>query len=368
MRYNPGVRILQICSARAIGGGERHVMALANQLTRRGHNVFVALTPGSSLRPELRDVPAGNIVEVNIRNALSLGSAVRLARFARTQGIEIIHAHLGRDYPLAAVAAGRTGAQLILTRHVLFPLRRVHRLTLRRTARVIAVSRAVAEALRRQQIFPAQKICIIHNGVDVDRFTRPHHPSGRHGPRWRIGAVGELAPVKGYDDLINAARQVIERKPDVEFIIAGEDKSRGGEHRRHLVELISSLGLNEQIKLSGWADDPAELLATFDLFVSTSRSESFGMAIAEAMAAGLPVIATASEGAAEIIEADRTGKLVPIGNREAIAEAVVELLNDEEERTRLGLNAQAAARERFSIDRMIKETEQLYGEVLSCAY
>ena len=125
------------------------------------------------------------------------------------------------------------------------------------------------------------------------------------------------------------------------------------------------MGLNEQIKLSGWADDPAELLATFDLFVSTSRSESFGMAIAEAMAAGLPVIATASEGAAEIIEADRTGKLVPIGNREAIAEAIVGLLNDEEERTRLGLNAQTAARERFSIDRMIKETEQLYGEVLS---
>src|SRR5919206_5259074 len=160
------VRILQLSSARTRGGGERHFADLVGALTTRGHEVFVALAPSAPLRTELTRTPADKIITLPLRNALDLPSARALARFVRAHAIEIIHAHLGRDYPLAALAAARTGARLVITRHVPFRLSRVHKFVLARVARVIAVSGPVAAGLRAQKIFPADRITVIPNGID----------------------------------------------------------------------------------------------------------------------------------------------------------------------------------------------------------
>src|SRR5262249_32675922 len=102
-----------------------------------------------------------------------------------------------------------------------------------------------------------------------------------------------------------------------------------------------------------------------DLFISPARSEPFGLSIVEAMAAGVPVIATVSEGAREIIADQETGRLVPIGHTQLIATAIIEMLNDEAERGRRGEDAGFAARRRFSVERMVDETERLYAEALT---
>jgi glycosyltransferase involved in cell wall biosynthesis len=359
------MRILQICSAREIGGGERHLADLANGLASRGHEIFAAIAPGSPVRAELSSLPAEKIIELPMRNALSLKSGLKLSHFVRDQRIEIIHAHLARDYPLAALAAGRSGGQLVLTRHVLFPLSRIHRLTLRRTSRVIAVSEAVASGLRAQNIFAPDKIVTIHNGIDVKRFGRksgPGVPSVSATGRIRVGMVGHLAPIKGQEEFIRAAAIICRTRDDVDFVIAGEDKSHDGENRTSIEKLIRDLGLSGRVQLVGWIDDVAQLLATLDLFVSPARSEPFGLSIVEAMAAGVPVIATASEGAREIIDAGESGRLVPIGEVEGLAGAIVELLADANERDRLASNARVVAHSRFSLARMVDRTEQLYRE------
>jgi glycosyltransferase involved in cell wall biosynthesis len=361
------MKILQICSAREIGGGEKHLADLATGLTKRGHDVFAALVPGSPLPAELSSVPEQNIVELPMRNSLNVASALKLARFVRQNEIQIVHAHVARDYPLAALVARRAGARLVLTRHVLFPLNRIHKLTLRQTSRVIAVSQAVADGLNAQRIFNPNKIVRIHNGIDVDRFVEGREDFARRASedgKLRVGMVGHLAPIKGQKDFVRAAALVCGRRDDVDFIIAGEDKSRSGEHRRSLEKLINELGLNQRISLTGWVDDVARLLSGFDLFVSPSRSEPFGLAIVEAMAVGLPVIATTSEGAREIIDYNQNGRLVPVGDLEALANAIVELLSDPLERERLSENAQRAVRERFSLERMVAATEQVYRQVL----
>lgn len=102
--------------------------------------------------------------------------------------------------------------------------------------------------------------------------------------------IGHLAPIKGTEDFIRAAAVVCAGRDDVEFIIAGEDKSRDGEHRRSLEGLIDELSLTKRVRLIGWVDDVAKLLPTFDLFVSPSRSEPFGLSIIEAMAAACPLL------------------------------------------------------------------------------
>ena len=359
------MRILQISSAREMGGGERHLADLVNSLAKRGHDVFVAVAPGSPLRAELSLPAEENIVEFSMRNALSVASALKLSRFARENRIDLVHAHLARDYTLAALASGRSGARLVLTRHVLFPLSQIHRLTLRRAARVIAVSHAVADALRAQAIFAPAKIVTIHNGIDVERFAKPAQSTTSPGQRrLRVGTIGQLAAIKGQEDLIRAAAIVCAARADVEFVIVGADKSAAGEHRQFLANLIQQLLVHERVRLGGRIDDVPAFLATLDVFVSTGRVEAFGLSIVEAMAAGIPVIATESAGAREIIRADHTGRLVPVGDVKAIAAAIVDLLKDPSERERLAHNAQGDARQHYSLDRMVDETERVYSEVL----
>jgi glycosyltransferase involved in cell wall biosynthesis len=357
------MRILQICSAREIGGGERHLADLANALARRGHEVFAALSPASPVRAQLRSLSSENIVELPMRNSLNLKSAVGLSRFVREHQIEVVHAHVARDYPLAALATGRSQAQLVLTRHVLFPLNRIHKLTLRRTSRVIAVSQAVAESLYTSSIFAPEKIVTIHNGIDVDSFAGTAKDSATDR-KLRVGMVGHIAPIKGQEDFVRTAAIVRAHRDDIEFIIAGEDKAHSRENRVALEKLIDELKMDHAVKLIGWVDDVRNLLSTLDLFVSPARSEPFGLSIVEAMAAGVPVVATASEGAREIIEDNQTGRLVPVEDSEAMAAAILELLNDATDRKRFADNALVRVQEHFSLDRMVERTVDVYAAAL----
>jgi glycosyltransferase involved in cell wall biosynthesis len=369
------MRILQICSARAIGGGERHLIDLTNALAGKGHDLYAALAPNSPLRSELiTALPEQNIITLRLRNALDVGSALRLARFARERNIEIIHAHMARDYPIAALAAHSAGQlPYILTRHVLFPLNKLQRFALRRVARVISVSQAVADNLRAQKIFPEQRIAIIPNGIRANLFFREADASSR--VLWRerlnaraaffIGIVGHLAPIKGQEDFLRAAALIAERRKDTDFVIIGEDKARGGEHRARLERLIAELDLRERVHLLGWLDDVIPVLGALDLAVSASRAEPFGLAIIEAMASGAPVIATISEGAREIIEDGVTGKLVPIGDTEALAKAIDELLDNPSSRKRMATRARQTVCERFSLEQMVAATEEVYRTALA---
>ncbi len=361
------MRILHLCSAREIGGGERHLADLANALANRGHDIFAALSPLSPLMTELSELPKQNIIELRMRNSMNIASATKLMRFVRANQVEVVHAHVARDYPLASWVAGRCRVPLVLTRHVLFPLNRIHRLTLRHVAQVIAVSHAVADSLRTQHIFRDDQIAVIQNGIDVERFKQRKQAAQSDrlelSRKLRVGMVGHLAPIKGQEDFIRAAAIVARQRHDVDFIVAGEDKSRDGENWQNIESLVRELGLAERVSLAGWIDDIAELLSTFDLFVSPSRSEPFGLSIVEAMAAGVPVIATMSEGAREIIEAEKTGRLVPTGDIAALANGICKLLDDPGARQSFSANAQEAARERFSLERMVEATEDVYRRV-----
>ena len=357
------MRILQLSSARHFGGGERHFVDLTNGLLRNGHEVFVATTGDSPLLADLQDVPAGNILRLPFRKPFDIGSAWKLRRFARDREIEIIHAHMARDYPLASLAAVSVRPQLVLTRHVLFPMGKLHRLTRHRVARVIAVSEAVAVSLREQKIFDEAQISVVRHGINLERF---HSVVKRNESKMlRVGILGELSRVKGQKEFVRAAAIIARQRADVEFIIAGRDNSAEGEYRQELIQSIESAGLTDRIHLIEATIDVAEFLSQLDVFVSASSSEAFGLAIVEAMAAGVPVVATASDGAREIITDSQTGQLVPIGDVDALAKRIGELLGDSADRKRLAHNARHKAAQDFSLARMIAETEAVYRQVLT---
>ncbi|MDQ6652944.1 MAG: glycosyltransferase family 4 protein [Acidobacteriota bacterium] len=370
----PALKILQISSAQSLGGGERHLADLANGLALRGHEVHAALRPNSPLISELEKIPKENIITFPLRNALDAKSARDLSRLVRKNQIQIVHAHMARDYPLAAYAVRiNKDAQLIVTRHVLFPLNRLHRIMLSKAARIIAVSHAVALRLREDGTVPAEKINVVQNGIDDERFGRTKAKFSRRQflHSWElpensliIGTVGELTPLKGQDEFVQAAGRIIKHYPNAYFVIAGIGSSRENKYRALLEHQIKKLNLTQRVRLVGWFEDIAQLYCALDVFVSASHTESFGLAIAEAMASNTAVVATETAGAREIIRSGETGLLVPVGDIDKLAEAVLILLREKEKRISIAAAAQRAVSEQFSLKRMIDETERIYTEAL----
>ena len=344
------------------GGGERHLADLSRALTDLGHEVYAASVPNSPLWTELSFLTKERTLALSRLNYLK--NVTALAGFVRAHGIEIVHAHAARDYHLAALAVKLASrGRLVLTRHALFPLRSINRYVLNGASRVIAVSQAVAESLRTNGVIESSKITVVHNGIDIDRFVQPIARSGDFPVL--VGTIGHLAPIKGQDVFVRAAALITARRRGVRFVVIGEDKSPQMHYRKFLESLVAELGLNGSVVMPGWHDDIPAVLSSLTLFVSAARSEPFGLSILEAMASGLPIVAAASEGALEIVEDGVSGKLVPVDDAESLAEAINHLLDDPLERSRLGKNAQVAARQSYSLEQMVDHTEQVYREVLA---
>lgn len=368
------LKILQLCSARGFGGGERHVFDLCHELSQRGHEVHLAHRPNAEIAARLASVPALHLHALPLRHALDVLSARDLARLAHDFSADLLHAHLGRDYPLAALATHRARpARLVLTRHVMFPLNPLHRLTCFRAAGVIAVSAAVQRQLLAQKLTAPEKLTVIHNGLDTTRFVPQDRTAARalwrdawqlndDSNRFWVGMMATLGPLKGADDFLHTAALIAQKRSDIAFIIAGAGRAAD---RQRLAQIIDSKGLTGCVRLVGEIADTASFYAALDIFVSASHSEAFGLTIAEAMACGRAVIATSTDGAREIVRHDATGCLVPIAQPVALASVIQELLTaDATRRDNLARAAHADVTARFSLKGMVDRTERLYQKLV----
>ncbi len=215
---------------------------------------------------------------------------------------------------------------------------------------IVANAQAAANQLRLEHV-PEHKIAVVPNGLDVGRFTTRRV----RRPLRRVVMVANLRPEKGHDVLIDAASHVLARFPEARFQLIGA----GREHQR-LVALAEACGVSQAISFLGHSETIPEQLAAADVFVLPSRSEALPNAVLEAMAGGLPVVASAVGGILEVIEEGKTGLLVPAGDARALADAVSRLMSDSALATRLGAAARAYVEERYSFDRMVAAFENIY--------
>ena len=286
-----------------------------------------------------------------------------------TNKIDLLHAHVARDYLAASIAcrvAGRT--KLVLTRHVVFPLKPFYKFALRNADAAIAVSSGVKVQL--EKIFPAKKVMLIPNGIDAvtptaaekqiqaDNF-RSFHGIPTEAPL--VVTIGELLVLKGQRDLVLAANEIVKRHPECRFVIAGKDNSIDHKFRRELRRLVKVLGHEDRFLWLDWLDDISPLLYAANIFVSPSHSESFGLAILDAMAAGTPVVATATDGAKELLKG--TNALAPIKDPLALADKICEFLDEPERRKFLGHQLQAMALENYGLAAMVDATEDVYRRI-----
>jgi glycosyltransferase involved in cell wall biosynthesis len=290
----------------------------------------------------------------------------RLVRFIQQERIRLVHAQDLHTNVLGALAARLAGVPSIVTRvdlghHVAGYRRPLVALASRRADRVLVNALCIREAAIRDGVEP-DRIVVVRNGVDVlelDRAAR--RPPGPPAPE--AGAIVCVAnmhhPVKGQTDLLHAMREVVRVRPEARLVLVGDGA------RRPLVERRArQLGIAEHCHFLGHRRDVAAILARAQLAVSASHAEGISNALLEAMAAGLPVVATAVGGTPEIVRDGEDGFLVPPGAPAALARRILELLEDAPLRSRLGARGRRIVEREFSIDAMRASYDALYEDLI----
>lgn len=297
-------------------------------------------------------------------------------KFAKKSGAQLLHGHGLRYAPLFAAAAVASGLPLVVSLHNLVPSdltglqKAAARTALSRAGAVIAVSRAVAQSAAGVVTDPA-RIVTIPNGIDTSRFAvSPEERSERRHARRATLSLGpsltlivclsRLSPEKDVTNLIEAFALLASEFPDARMCIAGE-----GRLKKTLEWHVNLLGLAGRVFLPGVVprDEISDLLFAADVFALSSREEGLSLAVLEAMAARLPVVATNVGGLPEAIEAGVTGLLAPPRFPETFAQALRELLSDPAKMRRMGDAGVSRVMERFTDRAMIASTFALYRQI-----
>jgi len=238
-------------------------------------------------------------------------------------------------------------------------LKRLTSLVLQQADRVIAVSEDLRKKVLTLGAAP-DKVRVIYHGVDPERFFPQESGTTR---KLNLLWIGRLSPEKGLAYLVKAMKRVLEEFPGGNLTLV----SAGDEHAmRELTDLIDREGVREGIRIEGnkKSDELPSLMRQADLFVLPSLSESFGVVVIEAMASGLPIVASRVGGIPEVVEEGITGILVPPADSPALSEALLRLLKDPERRKKMGRNGRERVIKLFSWDKTIEATLNVYQDVL----
>lgn len=355
-----------LSSQRDYYGGEVHLYDLAIGLCARGHRVTCLVRPDSRLAARLSaaDVPVRGLPLVDWYEPVGM---LALRRCLDELRVDVLHTHNPRDYYIGAAATLGTEIHNVGTRHQLRPITwsKIKRPFLRRFSAMIAVSEAVHEGLLASGL-PAHRLVTVPNGIRLpvrgvsqEALRQELGLSFRNGPL--IGSVGRLCPSKGQDCLLWAASLLRGRWPDLQVVLIG---GANGNLRFERELRCLARGLRLPVHFCGYRDEAARLVAAFDVAVVPSRAEPFGLVTLEALARGVPLVATRTGGTREIVHDGRDGLLVPPGDPEALASALDRLLEDRDLRERCARAGLQRVASRFAHDRQVSLTERVYDSVL----
>jgi len=225
--------------------------------------------------------------------------------------------------------------------------------------KVIAVSSAAKQQAIENCRFSPDKVTVIYNGINIPSKDSCSHKIVNNGNMLQAVTVARLSPSKDLSTLIRAASILASNNYPAKFTIIGD-----GPERNELEDLCNSLEIAHAVHFLGWQDQISRLLWDFDLYVHTSLTEGFGLAVTEAMACYLPVIATEVGSLPEIVDHERTGLLIPPGDPLALAGAIRYLGQDSGLRKRMGLAGRQRVEQLFSAGRMIRKTQEFFYALL----
>lgn len=355
------MRILHTLHSHACGGAEKHALLLMSELLSRGEEVFYAGPADSWLAEEAKalGIPCFHLPMHGFYDLLSLG---RLLHLTRKWKIDLVHGHLMRGAFYAGWAGRLAGVPAVSTAHATNTWRRFHR-----SRKIIAVSRAVHAFLLSKGL-PPEKVATIYNGVPApDAGLRAQRQAVRRElgfseEDFLLCSVGRFISDKGQDILVDAVCRLQPERRGIGVVMVGEATGPWFEQVRELTE---KRGLAHRIRFAGFQEDVAKFLFASDLFVLPSRREAFPLALLEASAAALPIVAARVGGIPEAVEDGASGLLFEPGQARELARALEGLIGDEGRRRQMGLRSLENFEKKFSLAAMVDSTMDLYAEVLA---
>jgi glycosyltransferase involved in cell wall biosynthesis len=323
------MRVLQVSSPLQLGGGETHVIELTEMLRHLGHDVIVIGRRGAAVKPQ---------IEFSFLNSFDVHTVLRLRSLLKREHFDVVHAHVARDYPLVLAAACGLPVKVVLTRHLLYPIK--SKFLYRRVNGWIAPTKQILETLSPLKPQIAE---VIPNWVDVEKFAfKPHAP----GTPVTLGLLGQIAPHKGHDDAIEALRLL---GSGYRLVLAGKGQD-------DYVEELKRKSANLPVTFPGFVSLP-DFFEAIDVLLVPSWEEPFGLVILEGMASGIPVIATSAGGPVDILRSGTDGILVPPRNPQALADAVLSAITQREQLVKA---ARHRAEAEFDIRKVIPRIEAFY--------
>jgi glycosyltransferase involved in cell wall biosynthesis len=356
------------------GGGEKLAMRIAIRLDRERFESWYCASRWSGGEPateagrraveELRGAGV-HAIGLGRRGARSLTGWAPLVRLMRRERIDVLHSHKFGSNVWAAVLAPRAGVPVLVAHEHTWayegqPVRRFldRELIARRSAAFLAVSREDRRRMIEVERIPPAAVTFVPNGIDAlpaGDGVRARRELGIDPAAPLAGAVALLRPQKGLDVLVRAAAEALRELPALHVAIAGE-----GPERERLAALAAELGIGDRLHLLGHRSDVPDLLAAFDVAVSSSWFEGSPLAALEYMDAALPVVATRVGGMPDLIDDGVHGRLVEPGDPSALAAAVVDVLRDPERAAAMGARARERRRAEFDLDGTVRTLEELY--------
>jgi len=356
------IKVLHILLSLEIGGMEQVVADLITHLD--ADEFFPVVACLESLGPIAAELGKKGVTVVQVERMaplLSFAYPANLMKLIRDFRIDVVHVHSG-CWHKAALAARLCGIRNVLyTEHGrIFPdspaVMFLDRLYSPLTRHVVVVSDNLAKYMCSDIGIPARKISVIINGIDVERF-RPARCPPVKTDKLRIGIIARLAPVKDITTLVRAMVIVNQNNPDLLLSIVGD-----GPERYLLESLVKELGLSSVVGFHGFRRDIPEVLREMDIFTLCSLSEGTSITLLEAMASGKPVVVTNVGGNPAIIKMGVNGLLVPAGEPDSLAQALLKLAEDSELRQSMGVANINRVTEKYSIQAMTRKYEALYRQ------
>ena len=350
-----------------LGGAEVYVRQMAPRLLQAGYAIrVITLMSGGTLVKELRNSGV-SVIELGLKNKFDWNVLVRLCRLWRIDKPDLVHTHLYHAGIIGRIVAKVMGIRMVVVhQHGAERVRSIirsgiDRITSSLVSQYVATCRAVADVLQQREGISGTKIAVIYNGIEcLDQIGQyPDKPHQTLSSLMTIINIGRLSPEKGHNTLLEAIARLNSGHTQARLVLVGE-----GESQTFLTDRIKELNLNGFVHMLGKRRDIAELLVNADIFVLPSDWEGVSMALLEAMAAGLPVVATAVGGTPEVVIDGINGLLVPPGDPEALASALTRLLLDPDLRRHIGQAGRQSVVERFNIQHTVQQLQALYENLI----